>query len=497
MQHIMIAVCIVVIALTLVAIDMKEDIIKRTSLISLGVLLLCIGATIAASNPIIGFLVNIAVIFAIVYQSLDSYKAPMYFPFVLSYIFMLMSSPITYDQLPMRLIGLAIGCVYILFAQLVLNKGRFEKTISGTRKGILFTLKTQINNILDGKYDKALNSQIDQLVNTVIKAVYDSRANKKYITNGNNGILEITLSLEKLNNLLMKFDKSTYLDEKYQIALTKLADTLDLVGQYFDDDTTQKNEIIEKINSYINFFNENKDDEINKEVLIILENISHNLHLTEVKIDNDKWKKFEFIKNSVKKLDTNSFEFKFALKLSISVSIVILISYIFNLKYGRWIVFPMIAIIQPYYDNTITKAKNRIYGTIIGTILFVILFSIVKDPVARVNLTIFGAYIGTFVKKYQYSTAIVAISALGSSAAYGVEILGYRIAFTIIGCAIAMFINKYVLHYRLSDAKIDLNKDYKSIDSKLKSLNKGMKSDTEKYNLILKQKLIEYKIKYQ
>ena len=46
------------IALTLVAIDMKEDIIKKTSLISLGVILLCIGATIAAPNLIIGFIVN-------------------------------------------------------------------------------------------------------------------------------------------------------------------------------------------------------------------------------------------------------------------------------------------------------------------------------------------------------------------------------------------------------------------------------------------------------
>ena len=51
------------------------------------------------------------------------------------------------------------------------------------------------------------------------------------------------------------------------------------------------------------------------------------------------------------------------------------------------------------------------------------------------------------------SSIIVAISALGASALGegGIEILFFRILFTVVGCCLAMLVNKYILHYRIHD----------------------------------------------
>lgn len=62
------------------------------------------------------------------------------------------------------------------------------------------------------------------------------------------------------------------------------------------------------------------------------------------------------------------------------------------------------------------------------------------------------------------SSIIVAISALGASALGGgvIEILFFRIFFTVVGCCLAMLVNKYILHYRIHDSLKDLREEYEA-----------------------------------
>lgn len=495
----MVAVCIVVISLTLVSIDMHEDILRKTSLISLSILVLCIGATIAAANPILGLIINIIIIFGIVYQTVENYRSPLYYPFVLSYIFLLMSSPASYIQLPGRLISIVVGSVYILLVQLILNRNRFKKTIIGTRHGMIYNLKNQINNVLNYKdVDKSIKNQMHDLVYTIVKTIDDSKSRRKYITDENKGLLEIALLLEELSNFLVEFNYKDVISEQWKDILIKLNDILDLIEKYYSNSIEDKDTIRNQISLAVDNLSKNEVNGLTKNLTKILKNLSNYLKLTEKRTDKSQWKKDSIIKNSIKKLDIKSFEFKFAIKLSLSVSLVIFFTDMFNITYGRWIVFPMIAIIQPYYDNTLTKAKNRIVGTVIGMILFIILFSMIKSPSARMNLTIIASYIGVFMTKYQYTTSVVAISALGASAMKGggVDILFYRLIFAIIGCVLAMIVNRYILYYKIKHSIYDLTEEYNSLSSKIREL-KNTKEDNYKYNLIIKRRLIEQKIKHR
>lgn len=493
MSNTMVAVCIVVIALTLVSIDMREDIVRKVSLICMAIIILCVGATIAATNPYIGFVINIIMLFGIVYQTMNNYSAPMYFPFALSYIFMLMSSPATFNELPWRLFSVIVGSIYILLVQLVLNKNRYEKTIFGTSQGILGCIKSQINNIVKGSYDNNLDNQVHNLVNIIVKAINDSKSRKKYLTNSNKGILEITLLLENISKYLEKYKNSSTLTLEENHELLEILDLISLIERYYSSQFKNKDVILKDIELLMDRLNGVYCNELKG----IINKLPHYLEMTKMDTHKSRWDSELVLKNAIKKIDPSLYEFKFALKLSITISVVVFLVDILNIEYGRWIVFPMLAIIQPYYDNTLVKAKHRILGTLMGMVLFTILFSVIKDPTARLNTTIIAAYIGVFVTKYQYSTSIVAISALGASAirGAGIEILIFRLLFTLLGCLISMIVNKYILHYKFKDSIIDLKLEYNNVVSELKEAEGDLSDDNNKYSLLIKKSLIEHKIR--
>ncbi|MGL4912498.1 MAG: FUSC family protein [Romboutsia sp.] len=494
MSNTMIAVSIVVIALTLVSIDLKEDIFIKVLWISISLIILGSSASIALLNPILGLVVNLIIIFFIVYYTMDNYKSPMYFPFILSYIFMLMSSPATIEMLPLRLLSIVIGSGYILLIQLVLNKNRFSKTVIGTRKGIIFSILQQIDNIIDGNYNNNLNSNVNNLVNTKVKAIYDTRLKYKYITHKNIGNLEVCLSLQNLNKSLAVFKDKKELNTEERKFLLEIKKVMILSDKYFHGQ--EESISIEQIDYHINKIIK---DTKNKNLINIIKTIKDFKNYLKLRKQEDSDiidKKEILLFNALKKIDIKSVSFKFASKLSISISLVIFLVTILDLKYGRWIIFPMISIIQPYYDFTAKKAFNRVGGTLLGIIMFTIIFTIVKDNTLRLNITILSAYINVFITKYQYSTAIVAISALGSAAMSGggIEILFNRILFTIIGCGAAMLINKYILHYKISDSIKDLTTEYELNLKKIEAMSKKKEDEVKRYNLILNTKLMEYKI---
>lgn len=495
MSNTIVAVSIVVIALTLVTMDLTEGVLRKTFWLSLFTLALGVGASVAMIHPLVGLIVNIGIIFYVVYQGMHNYKTPVYFPFLLAYIFMLMSAPVDFKGLPLRMLSIVVGCVYILLVQLVLNKNRFNKTIFGTRKAMIYNITKQVDSLLEGDYKDTFNIEMDTLVDVIIKAIYDTRLKNNHITSKNKGNLELTLAKQRLGRVLHNFSEKESLTEEEKNALIQIREISNLLDEYFYSHV-EKATTKEKIDEMIKQLNGKSRDKRIKEVVEIIKSLPYCLRLIEGK-EEDSFETRELtLKEGFKRIDRYTAVFNFALKMSLAISIIIFLVDIFNITYGRWIIFPMISIIQPYYDGTGKKAMDRMIGTVLGIILFTILFSIVTDNGIRMNLIILIAYVNLFMKKYHISTSLVAISALGSAAmgGAGIEILGFRILFTLVGCMIAMLINKYVLHYTLEDSMEDLVMEHKRGIKQLKSLNRTLLNERKRYNLILKTKLMEHKI---
>ncbi|MEG0153246.1 MAG: FUSC family protein [Cellulosilyticaceae bacterium] len=458
-------------------------------------LVLGIGASVATIHPMVGLIINVAIIFCIVYQGMHNYKMPIYFPFLLTYIFMIMSAPTDFKGLPLRMGSIVIGCLYIALIQLVFNRNRLNKTILGTRKAMIANIARQVDSLLENDYKPTLNIEMDALVDTMAKAIYDTRLKSKHITSANKGNLELAMAKQQLGRVLHNFSEKEALTEEEKELLVGIREITHLLDEYFYSDV-EKNKTQQKIDEVIQKLNVKISDKRIKEVVQTLKSFPDYLEMIEDKKEHVLNTQKLTLKNGLKRIDRDTATFKFAIKMALAISLVIFLVDSFHITYGRWIVFPMIAIIQPHYDGTVKKAIDRIIGTVIGIVLFTILFSIVKDNSVRMNLVILLAYINLFMKKYHISTSLVAVSALGGATmgGAGIEILAFRILFTIIGCAIALIINRYILYYTLEDFMKDLAMEYTKDVKELKLLNHTIQDEYKKYNIILKAKLMEYKI---
>lgn len=494
MSNSIVAVSIVVIALTLVCIDLRENIFKKTIYISVIMLIIGTAATLININPILGLIINLPIIFFLVHEGISPYKENMYFPFLLAYVFMALSAPATLKQLPIRLISIAIGCFYILIVQLVLNRNRFNKTIFYTKKQLISKTINQVDCILEGNCKKFSSKDIYNLTQPIVRAVYDTRLRGKVVPIGNKSKLSLVLCLENIYIELCSLSDKTLLETSEREFLKAVKHLLKNVYNYFYENK-DKDFSREEIVLSIKYLNISTKDEHLKRILEFIKELPETMKLIEDSSDNNH-SKDNYIKNAFKSINTGSIAFKFAIKLSVTVSTIIFLTDIFNITYGRWIIFPVIAIMQPCFDGTIKKAVERVSGTLLGIVLFTIIFTIVKDNGVRFNLTILLAYINLFMKRYYISTSLIAVSALGSVAmgGAGVEIFAFRIGFTILGCIIGLVVNRYILYCTLEDQNKELVNEYDYHINELSKIKNIEENETKKYDLILKSKLIEYKI---
>ncbi|MGL4913104.1 MAG: FUSC family protein [Romboutsia sp.] len=494
MSNSIVAVSIVVIALTLVSIDLRENIVRKTFYISIVMLIIGVAATLININPILGLVINIVVTFFIIYEGVNTYKENTYFPFLLAYIFMGLSVPASLEQLPIRMASIVVGCVYILIIQLVLNRDRFNKTLFHTKKQLISVTIRKIDSLIAGNENNSDTKVVYSLTQPIVRAIYDNRLTGKVVSTKNKGELSIVLSIEKIYKALCDLKNVKELEEDELEVIYKIKEVLELLNDYMYG-SKNKNLIKEKIVICVEELDECTNDETTKSIIEAVKELPYDIYLIEAENENTT-DKSQHIKNIFKPINTNSASFKFAIKLSLSISILILIFDIFDVTYGRWILFPAIAIIQPYFDGTVKKSIDRVVGTLIGIVLFVIIFTLVKDNMVRLNITIFLAYINLFMKKYHISTSLVAVSALGSVAmgGAGIEILMWRLAFTAIGCVLGLIINKCIYSCTLKQYVEDVVEEYDMSIKKINELDVIPSNEAKIYDAILKSKLLEYKI---
>ena len=125
-ENTLVAVAGITAALSLLGTDYTINPIKNTiyfvSLeVGIGVL-----TYIASVNAFLGFIITFISIFYILYSFTYNTKKPTYVAFTLGYFFMLYT-PVTFDLLPRRLIGLASCGLLIMIMQMIVNRNKLKK----------------------------------------------------------------------------------------------------------------------------------------------------------------------------------------------------------------------------------------------------------------------------------------------------------------------------------------------------------------------------------
>ena len=191
-ENTLIGVTVITASLMLLERDLTVAPLKNTiKLVGIN-LLLGVLSFLPAQNIWLGLVINFIALFIVGYLFSYNLKKPVYIAFGLQYLFML-TTTITINKLPMRLLALGAGALFIMCMQLLVNKNKLEKSGKKICTSICDDLINKINLIQDNLDYNECNLKIEKSINILKKAVHDSRKDDFYITNEGNVTVAINL----------------------------------------------------------------------------------------------------------------------------------------------------------------------------------------------------------------------------------------------------------------------------------------------------------------
>lgn len=426
------------------------------------------GATFFAHyNFYFGIIINFVAMFLISYSLCYNLKKPMYVPFSLEYLFLL-STPVPSGKLGMRLLALVVGALSIIILNLIFNRDKLGKTGNKYLAEATLSIVEKINLKKTNKSTVGISEVIRNYISAFRKIIYDNRIDKFYLTEEGKIKLNISVALEKINILTGRIKYSEDKDYVLGYIEESLKDIQSILinKKEFEEKSYTINEKIYK-----------KVDERDIILLEILGNIQfiydslkelkalgkkHYKVVEKIEEVPDTFKSIGVIKNNFK---NRSLRFSYAMRVSVGVTIGAFIMEYFKLAEGRWIMFTILSLVNPIYEVSKEKTKDRIFATIIGAIIVAILFTIFKDVTIRTLILMLAGYVGSYITAYRYNMICVTVSAIGAAAILSnVAVFSInRILFVILGAIISVILNHYVFKYDMETDNNNLIDMYKNI----------------------------------
>jgi len=469
-------------------------------------LFLAISAYISAINPFAGLIINFLILFTVSFIYTTEFKNVISYIFLLLYVYML-EYPISLDELPRRLVAMGVGVFIIIGIHILFNRRNFKKNSNNIIIRSIRNIQKEICHIINESYREKENIYIDSELRKLLILI-EGRNNNKFIENHKDDIyFNIVLILERINSIINKVGKVN----------SKSKDVIDYLNSLNHD--------LENITLFlerkVECINEEKDD-LSKPFMInnwtekeyaFLGECTELIRLLEKNINNlyeysrKKPRKRIKVKFNLKELliGNSSLKMKdlrvaYSLKLAIAVSLIMFIVDLFKIHQGRWIVTSVYVVIQPYEEETLTKAIKRFKGTIIGVIIYISIFTFFPHIIPLELLLLILMFLYFVQKDYEKKvvcTALMTLS-LGLSRSTVGSLAFYRFFFVIIGIVIALMVNKLIFPQSVKNSIYDLKERYLELTNKLLCELKSILYE-EKYNentikLLLDCNLIESKL---
>ncbi len=469
-------------------------------------LFLAISAYISAINPFAGLIINFLILFTVSFIYTTEFKNVISYIFLLLYVYML-EYPISLDELPRRLVAMGVGVFIIIGIHILFNRRNFKKNSNNIIIRSIRNIQKEICHIINESYREKENIYIDSELRKLLILI-EGRNNNKFIENHKDDIyFNIVLILERINSIINKVGKINNKSKDIIDYLNRLNHDLENITLFLERKVDCINEEKDGLNksSTTNNWTEKEYTFLGEctELIRLLEKNINNLYEYRRKKSRKRIKvKFNLkellIGNS--SLKVKDLRVAYSLKLAIAVSLIMFIVDLFKIHQGRWIVTSVYVVIQPYEEETLTKAIKRFKGTIIGVIIYISIFTFFPHIIPLELLLLILMFLYFVQKDYEKKVVCTALMALsfGLSRSTVGYLAFYRFLFVIIGIVIALGINKLIFPQSIKNSIYDLKERYLELTNKLLYELKSILYE-EKYNentvkLLLDCNLIESKL---
>lgn len=455
-----------------------------------------------------GLIINFLAVFTIIYVVVYTLNKTIYFPFLFGYT-LLLTTNVGGRDLCKRIIALVIiGIVAVIF-QIVFSKITFKK--NEKNKMLIEIIETFLNNINDlkvGNFNFKNKEKLKELSTYWSRDILEKRNNSFYLKDNENIKLNLIAAIEKLDRVLEEISQMLENNKEYIKFIEDLGVCLENLKLFLQTETRVVNLSlsIKKLN---NDYESIKIKDIKIYEAIEALNIIDGLTSELLEIGKKDYIEIKFGMKEIKEIknllwadfNKNSVRFIFAFRTAILISVSYFVIECLHLELGKWVMFTIASVSQPYNDTVWGRAKGRIFGTLVGVIIYLPLSYIVTSVEYRIIIIAIAVYFMISFKKYSYGMSMLTVLFLGVVTINIPNIFSFaedRVLFVALGVVIVLLGNRFILPYSLKKETIILIDKYYNCCTEIldKTLLLYKKSGVreEIRNLIIIAKGIENKI---
>lgn len=168
-----------------------------------------IAAFLVTSLPaLFSFLINFFTLLLILYAFTYEYSNHIYFPYILSYLFLIFISPVHAGQLPMRILGMLAGALSIMLYQWVMGRKRVQETARDVLTEMIDDICQYISQRTAGNPQKADLSAMRHKLCRLSRTVYERRKKTLCVSDAGFSMIDAGRGLEHLMILIQEFPET-------------------------------------------------------------------------------------------------------------------------------------------------------------------------------------------------------------------------------------------------------------------------------------------------
>lgn len=450
--------------------------------------------------PLPAFFFNLAVTFLILYTFTYEYSSHMYFPYMLSYLFLVFITPASSEQLPMRLLAMLAGAVCIILYQLIMGRKRVVTTARDMLSDMIDQAQSSISCVLGEEGKLSDPAAVRKKLCELSKIVYERRKKVLCVSDASFNMIDSGRGIENL--ILMVQEMNTPVSVREKRLLEKVRSQLMVYRAFLHQEISEIPPADDK-----DFCEKNEEGTLSateKELYHTLCYIRDRLlHMA------DPQKRLHYHKTalSVKvrlqaALDISPVRVIYALRVSLLLSFATLFVQLLQLPHGKWLLFTLASVSLPYADDVPAKIKKRIAATFIGGLVSVALYSAMTSSGGRTAVMMLSGYVSYYLTGYTATFSCSTIGALGGAVFTTMfslkEVAGIfliRFSYIIVGALIGYLINCQVVPYKRTNATQQLYHKYQKIVNLLSQICHREGTDPQLYyHLLIQAHMIEDKL---
>ena len=440
--------------------------------------------------------VNFVTLFGILYTFTYEYSNHIYFPYILSYLFLVFISPVGVESLARRIPGMLAGAVSIILYQWFMGRNRVKETATDELSEMTEEIRALIADRQNGAPGCPDTDRIHRKLCRLSRTVYERRKKALCISEAGFSMVAAGRGLEHL--LLLVCELPATLTDNDRAFLSRVDCHLAAFAAYLRREAAGIPEI--PAGSFCDLEREETARLFCHTLISIRDRL---LHMSAPENRAHYRKTALSLKvRLMAALDVSPVRVAYAVRTALLLSFATLFVQAFSLPHGKWLLFTLASVSLPYADDIPVKMKKRLQATLTGGLISVILYALIPSPAGRTAAMMLSGYLSFYFTDYAETFACSTVGALGG--AVFMELFGFRavggiflirLGYILAGIALAYAANCLLLPFTRALATRQLWKKYQSTTKLLTRVCHLGETDPQLYySLVIQAYLLEEKL---